>query len=840
MSKIGQQISNLRNTTPKHVQWILLGAALIVVLVLAFLLIGGKQKTEIVLPEGPEEVVLQPELLIEPRETVDWSKTFVGESQTQEVKIGVANDTKIKIIDIKINVDGSADNQVGISAVQACTGGEFIVNKDTSCTITVNYKPQRVVENTKATIDVKWVAIASETQNDIPDAVTFVIGAVEKPKPVVETPNVSADAPVEFLSTESDAETSSADDLKNDLDDIAPELVLDDDVDDFDVLPNPVPQPIVPQKNNARNNGGMKLASNPCSDFAFAGYGLNGVQNGWIRPRGGAYYFHPFADKNCETPTGIYDSNTGYVMDINNPTKKIGTDAEHIRFLANNRLPELSGVLPTRSENRTRQLNLDEITDELAKVTPSINEDGRPNSIVHVFKKERKKQDKVYLGTGKPLASTQPYDRTFLLRQYKPIPATIVSDIQADKDMLEKGLPVRATVDRNVYSDNGRTVIIPTGTLLLGRVTGQLPGPYKAVGKMQIEWYQFIRPDGVEFNFNGQNPFSGDAQGRRGVPGHGSTDYLQQFVMPMLTAVVPAAVNMIAPISDKFVNQIDLDNNTVVQSGTVRSSEMAKNEIITAWNNVATKLLVDMMDNTVPPFSIAAGTRITVFSPVDLLVTCYEDESGDNTRECAIKPTNTNEERTDITDPKLVESSDPEELIGQVRSMLAQGIFSNWCEPDDKTGASRAKSDTKSLNDMKTQGYSFATVDFYCRSLGTYKAINNAKQEAVFANQKDASNKNSIASTGGPGTKEYNTQVLGLKYDDNGAIQNPFQTQSTEKPAPAASAAPAQSASVITCEGGAMPDANGCCPGETLTDMGEDGLNCCPDAGGDCFPPITY
>ena len=73
---------------------------------------------------------------------------------------------------------------------------------------------------------------------------------------------------------------------------------------------------------------------------------------------------------------------------------------------------------------------------------------------------------------------------------------------------------------------------------------------------------------GVEFNFTGdpnQDPFSADSQGRVGVPGHGSTDYVEQLVMPMLTAIVPAAVNMIAPISDAFINQIDLDNNTVVQ-----------------------------------------------------------------------------------------------------------------------------------------------------------------------------------------------------------------------------------------------------------------------------------
>lgn len=44
--------------------------------------------------------------------------------------------------------------------------------------------------------------------------------------------------------------------------------------------------------------------------------------------------------------------------------------------------------------------------------------------------------------------------------------------------------------------------------------------------------------------------------------------------------------------------------------------------------------------------------------------------------------------------------------------------------------------------------------------------------------------------------------------------------------------------STISCEGGAALDINGCCPGETYTDMGDQGFNCCPDDGGDCFVPI--
>lgn len=46
------------------------------------------------------------------------------------------------------------------------------------------------------------------------------------------------------------------------------------------------------------------------------------------------------------------------------------------------------------------------------------------------------------------------------------------------------------------------------------------------------------------------------------------------------------------------------------------------------------------------------------------------------------------------------------------------------------------------------------------------------------------------------------------------------------------------SESLPTCPDGAAADANGCCPGEIYTDMGVAGFNCCPENGGDCFPPL--
>lgn len=40
------------------------------------------------------------------------------------------------------------------------------------------------------------------------------------------------------------------------------------------------------------------------------------------------------------------------------------------------------------------------------------------------------------------------------------------------------------------------------------------------------------------------------------------------------------------------------------------------------------------------------------------------------------------------------------------------------------------------------------------------------------------------------------------------------------------------------CDDGSKPDKNGCCTGEKYTDLGELGFNCCLGDGKTCFPPI--
>lgn len=791
MNKIKKTFSDWRAATPKRVQWLLLAVAFVVVLILLTLLLtGGKSDKKI------EEVDSTPVNLVITPESLDWADVTVGQTKNQVIKVSATGPAKVLKIRREQNINGLIVNQGCENA------GE--INSGFACTITIDYTPTTAMTARGVPLFIDWRGINEPDEMKKTDKFLMVLGAtapvVEAPAPVVIEKVVEKviEKPVEkIVVKEAEPEEEEEIEIEEETEE-EPAVELIATTKPFDTV-------------NERKSDEYVAPPEACSDFAFPGYDNSGRQIGWIKPKGGAYYFHPFSDKKCEKPTGTYNPDNGIITDIKDKSKKIGSDADHIGYaiITNGVIPELSN--PVKSAARESMIDTENRT---------VSGMGRlgANGLAEMGGlHDAPAPDVEYESSGNSVKSSKPYDRQFVLRQFKPIPATIVSDVRADPEALKNNrLPVRATVDRNVYSDNGRNVIIPTGTLLMGYVDGDLPGPYASVGRMDIKWYQFILPNGVEFNFDQQIPFSGDAQGRSGIPGYGSTDYIEQFFMPMLTAIVPAAVNLIAPVSDAFVNQIDLDNNTVVQSGTVRSSELAKNEIITAWNQVAQKLLIDMMDNTVPPFTIAAGTRITVYSPVDLIASCGEKNGG---KKCSLGYED-NDRKDDWT--HSIKRANDGSWEGQVRSFA----ISQCCNKDGSVNQEGKGCDT----------YDYRTLVFYCQS-SQYKAINMAKQDALFqSQQKKFQDTYQVSNTGEgltgvQGDQAYNEQVLGLTYDEDGYIENPFEKKEEAAVIDAA-------ATVLTCEDGSLPDANGCCAGEVYTDMGEQGFNCCPSSGGDCFPPI--
>ena len=808
MKNIKQQFVDFRTNTPKHIQWLLMGVAFLVVIILLTLLLTHKNKTsdEITVVNQPVSFKIEPE-------TVKLYDVKVGDSSNEIITISVDAPIVIESVEIE-DKDFTLPND--------CT--EDIV--DSACNVRVVYKPSKVQEKTKTKLILNWHTKDHDEIVKTEEIPVLYSAFEEKVEPVKV---VEPEPEPEPEQTEEDEENFVFEDEEDDDKNAKEELTQ-----------IAVPNPFV---DNTPKEVAPLVPPKKCSEFAIPGYDVSGNQIGWIKPEHGANYFYPFADKECANPTGKYNPETGVITSLTDGSK-IGTDSDHIGYRKvrdrNFALPKLS--LPkTGNASFAKNGQFDDNAEwGVGGSTYWSDKKFDKTSI----KKEAKE---TLIGSAtetESVTSSRPYDRTFILRQFKPIPATIVSEVRADPSVYgcnkagkcddeenNYSIPVRATVDRNVYSDDGRTIILPTGTLLMGYLDGKLPGPYQAFGRMNIKWYQFIRPDGVEFNFaEGQDPYSGDAQGRMGVPGHGSTDYVEQMVMPILTSLVPAAVNMIAPITDTVINQIDLDNNTIVQSGTIRSSEMAKQDIINTWNKITQKLLVDSIDNTVPPFSIAAGTRINVFSPVDLIVSC-EDVAD---KKCSVIEYSTNHRRPWENLKKkarFVKDDDPS-WIGQIRSFN----LTQYCDYDEK------KNKVTVGDNWDKSGYDYRTVLAYCESQN-YQAINNVKQAAYNKQvQNQAKEKREEYGTswtqedgwvndfGGDKEKEkeFNTEVLGLQYDDEDNLINPFNKTVTS----------AQE-EVLTCDDGKAPDENGCCAGETFTDMGEDGWNCCPDTGGDCFPPLT-
>ena len=793
MSKLKEQISDLRENTPKNTQWLLMLVAFVLVVILLTLLLSGSGKKK--QADISKTDLVPAELKISPK-NVNWADVLVGDKKTQTIKVSAT--TSVKIVAIRHDAVGTT----GLLVRSTCTSmGQ--INENLSCIIEVSYEPTVAASVVTVPVFIDW-HVADETEAMKKNTEILLILGAQAPK--VEAKKIEAPKPVIIPEPEPEPEPE-------------PDIWEQEIIQEVEAISPPV---------TLYESGILDSQPEPetfdipdgCSDFTFPAYGHSGQQIGWIKPNAGIYEYHPFSDITCSEPMGVYNPNTGVITDANG--RKIGTDADHIGYsvISSGEIPQLSNTPVIRKVNRAQQL--DDVSTVVSGGAKRLGDgQGGFQSVI----KPAPVKDVSYISTGDAVVSSQIHDRQFLLRQYKPIPATIVSDVRADIEALKLGVPVRATVDRNVYSDNGRNVIIPTGTLLLGYVTGEVPGPYKAIGRMDIKWYQFILPNGVEFNFEqGQDPYSGDAQGRVGVPGRGSTDYMEQFIMPMLTAFVPAAVNLINPVADAFVNQIDLDNNTVVQSGTMRSSELAKNEIITAWNQVAQKLMVDMMDNTVPPFTIAAGTRITVYSPTDLMVTCGDPNTNVG-KKCAVAKFGSNKRRNIKEDDMGLYPAKDNSWVGQSRSFT----LGTYCVKDEDD-LWRVKPECSGATDGELNncgGHSYSTLKVYCDSLN-YQSKKALQYEAYREDQKKQYQQK-VQDLGGVGSQQFNEEILGVKYNDDGTVQNPYSTTTGEVE---------ETTTVLTCEDGSPPDANGCCAGEIYTDMGEQGFNCCPEAGGDCFPPI--
>ncbi len=78
MSKLKEQISELRQNTPKRVQWLLLAAAFVVVLILLTLLLsGGNDNATEIEDATPAEIKIAPDM-------VNWSDVLSDKKKPKQ------------------------------------------------------------------------------------------------------------------------------------------------------------------------------------------------------------------------------------------------------------------------------------------------------------------------------------------------------------------------------------------------------------------------------------------------------------------------------------------------------------------------------------------------------------------------------------------------------------------------------------------------------------------------------------------------------------------------------------------------------------------------------------
>lgn len=179
---------------------------------------------------------------------------------------------------------------------------------------------------------------------------------------------------------------------------------------------------------------------------------------------------------------------------------------------------------------------------------------------------------------------------------------------------------VKAIVREDVYSFDGRRILIPAGSSLIGDYKS---GVERGQERLFIVWTRMIRGDGVSVQLGS---YGTDRLGRSGMTGVVDRKYWERFGPPALMTMIGGVTQYIAQLGQKqdrnitvvntdgTVTSIPQDNGTTSQD---RAREIAAETIASGIQQLATEAFQDTR-NIRPTIHIAQGSDITVFVTRDL------------------------------------------------------------------------------------------------------------------------------------------------------------------------------------------------------------------------------
>ncbi|HMA48730.1 MAG TPA: TrbI/VirB10 family protein, partial [Magnetospirillaceae bacterium] len=185
-----------------------------------------------------------------------------------------------------------------------------------------------------------------------------------------------------------------------------------------------------------------------------------------------------------------------------------------------------------------------------------------------------------YEEAGLPgIVSSYPVDRSRVLTADRYIPAVL-------ENTLNSELPGRAiaVVERPVFGEDQRWVLIPAGSRVIGQYRA---GAKYGQSRLDIAWSRILRPDGVNINIEGMG---GDVMGRAGVPGDLDSRFAEKYGGSLLTSIIGAAGTW------ALAGNSTISSSALGTTETLSPRAQAANRLGTDVDNLGQRIVQDNLD----------------------------------------------------------------------------------------------------------------------------------------------------------------------------------------------------------------------------------------------------
>lgn len=179
--------------------------------------------------------------------------------------------------------------------------------------------------------------------------------------------------------------------------------------------------------------------------------------------------------------------------------------------------------------------------------------------------------------------------------EYKVLQGKLIDAVLEPRANSDLPGTLRAIVQRDVYSEQGRNKLLPWGTRLIGVYSAEIR---KGQDRLFVVWNRAIRPDGSEITLDS---YGADQLGTAGMGGEVDNHFAQIFGVSALLSIIGAGA------STAGVNPSDQYNSTATY----------RNQIQQAAANSSQQVLTPYI-NIPPTIVVKPGSRIRVFINRDL------------------------------------------------------------------------------------------------------------------------------------------------------------------------------------------------------------------------------